>query len=78
MKAVIKEVPCKNNRMRADQLKDGQLAEVVGPIYTGDIVLRVYSMVVSLTNPDRTWSIPTPLQVEPFPRGTVVEITSEV
>lgn len=77
MKATIKHMPVVNKTTVIRELREGQLAKVTGPIYTGDIVLRVYDAVVSLNNPARTWTINTPLQVEPLPAGTVVEIVSE-
>ena len=77
MKTVIKTTSPRKQMLGRD-LEEGQLAKVVGAVYNGDIVLRVYNNVVSLTNPNCTWSLPTTLEVEPLPKGTVVEITSEV
>lgn len=78
MKTVIKTTSPHKRTLGSD-LVEGQLAKVVEPSsYVGEIVLRVYDGVVSLTDPEHIWSLPTILEVEPLPKGTVVEITSEV
>lgn len=67
-------------RIKASQLKEGQLAiidDLTFTSYNGEIVLRNYHGMVSLSTPGRTWDKESIIMVRPLPPGTVVEITSE-
>ena len=77
MKAKLISTP-QIESIEVSQLKQGQLAVVVGDIYTGQIVVRMYNgTVVSLSN-CVSWTSGCSTKVRPLPPGTVVEITSEV
>lgn len=43
--------------------------------YVGHIILKTYNKLISLSNPEYTWSIPTNFLVEVLPKGTVIKLT---
>ncbi len=65
-----------DSTMTADMLQVGQMGVILGKDkYAGDVVLRTYMCLVSLNNPNITWTGPVPgLIVKPIVRGTEVLI----
>lgn len=59
---------------------EGQCGVVVGGDYDGEIVMKTYKMVVSLSNNARVWSNMTlnTNKVRLFPPGTKITLTVEV
>lgn len=65
-----------------DEMAIGQIGKIVerGFGYKDDIVLRAYDHLISLTNPNSTWTIGRSLSpsfgIELLPEGQTVELTS--
>jgi hypothetical protein len=61
----------------ASSMNVGDIARVVDSSYNGEIVIRVYDALVSLSHPNHTWSDPNnnSLEVELLPAGSVVKLT---
>ena len=69
-------------RVSASEMKIGSIGEIVkSPSNSGTVVLRTYSGLVSLKDPNSTWSPPLPnksnFMIEVYPPGTVVTLTTE-
>ena len=66
--------------LSAGALEVGQIGYVVTPEYMGEIVLRHFAGLVSLTNPQNTWAATTTTtwgpQVIPIPEGTKVTLVA--
>jgi hypothetical protein len=64
-------------RCKASDLRMGTLARVTETSCAGQIVLRTYDSMVSLSQPQSTWVKDCTLILEPLPRGTVITLTVE-
>lgn len=76
----LKGAPKTPKTVTIDQMEPGQIGRITTPGFrlAGDIVLRVYGALVSLTNPNSTWTLGNgkwELDVELLPEGYVIEIT---
>lgn len=76
MKITVSHTP---QTVSADQMEIGQVARVseTDRFYAGEIILRTYSGIVSLTDPNHTWNSGGPREVEILPPGTTVTLTTE-
>ena len=61
--------------IRADALMVGDLAEVIDGRYQGHIVLQASNVLVSFSDPDKTWTTPCSLLVKKLNRGATVTLT---
>lgn len=84
MSAIIKHYKERNTGPLGEVMNSvgrlGIIRDTSYPMYNGDIILRVYDSVISLTNPNNTWEDfrGNTLNVEVLPAGTIVEYGSEI
>lgn len=78
-KIAVKDVPSKPKFVSAREMVPGEIGVVKSDGYSnGHYVLRVYSLLVSLTNPNTTWTITgthPDFNIELVPEGVSIEIT---
>lgn len=77
--AKIVDVKLVNERevFTADKLVKGQMAKIVGPYCTGQIVIKIYEDILVSLNTQDTWSPGCTLEVEVLPIGTLVTLKQE-
>ena len=72
MKSKIVDAPL-SVAIKANNLQVGELAEIVED-FPGEIVLKHFEGMVSLTSPNHTWSNDCTLEVRRFPVGTIIKL----
>lgn len=66
-----------NREIKASNSLLGDLMEVIEGCYNGHILLNAYDNIISLTNPQLTWSKDCSLRVRILPKGTEVKLIVE-
>ena len=61
----------------ANELLIGELAEMIEPNYAGEIVIRAYRYIVSLSEPNHVWDSPSALKVKKLAKGTTFILEQE-
>jgi len=59
----------------AKEMKIGDIGKVDDDMYRGDIVIRTYEGLVSLSNVQRVWSREVPLEVRLLEPGSAIALT---
>ena len=74
----VKEVPYQKIKL-AEEMLSGEIGNIIEACiesYVGDLVLKSFEVLVSLSSPDRTWSRPLPpFKVRLLNPGTQVILT---
>jgi len=60
--------------LTADKLKIGDLADVMERGFDNVIVLKTYTGLVALSDPNQTWAGSHSLKVRKLPKGTVLQL----
>lgn len=58
----------------ADKTEVGDLMECLATCGKGEILLRTFKSIISLTNPSHTWVEGATLEVQILPKGTVIKL----